>query len=284
MNARILALWQPSAAARIFTLLFASAVSGLVGYLHMQTGFAYEFHVLFILPVLIVSWLIGTRSGYAIAILTTAIWFVADRLLEGEQGAGFPLVFNTAMRLTIFIYCAWMLGQMRLVMDRESRLARQDALTRLPNRREFSERGRQAFAQAQRQGASFTAVFIDLDRFKEINDRLGHETGDRLLATVAGVIRTHVRESDIPGRLGGDEFALLLPNMGASQAETYVEKLRLELMSVMRSNDWPVTFSIGVASHQVAPSDFDALLAEADTLMYQAKNSRRGHDHSPSRN
>ncbi len=284
MNMRKLVLWQPSVAARILTILFASAVSGLVGYLHMQTGFAYEFHVLFILPVLIVSWLISTRSGYAIAILTTTIWFAADKLLEGEQGEGFPLAFNTAMRLTIFIYCAWMLGQMRLVLDRESKLARQDALTQLPNRREFSERGRQALAQAQRQGASFTAVFIDLDRFKEVNDRLGHETGDSLLATVAGVIRSHVRESDIPGRLGGDEFAFLLPNMGASQAETYVEKLRQELMSVMHSNNWPVTFSIGVASHQIAPSDFDALLAEADALMYQAKNTGRRRNHSPIRN
>jgi len=125
-----------------------------------------------------------------------------------------PLIFNTAMRLTIFLYGAWLIGEMRRVLLRESHMAREDALTQMPNRREFHDRGQQAFAQAQRQGAPFTAVFIDLDRFKEVNDSMGHGIGDTLLVTVARVIREQVRASDISGRLGGAEMA---------RSETYKE-------------------------------------------------------------
>ncbi len=92
---------------------------------------------------------------------------------------------------------------------------------------------------------------------------------------MARTIRAHVRASDIPGRLGGDEFALLLPNMNAHGASSYVEKLQKQLLSTMNDKGWPVTFSIGVASFQVAPSDFDTLIGQADSLMYEAKRTGR---------
>lgn len=184
-------------------------------------------------------------------------------------------MFNIGMRLAIFVGWVWLLDQMRRVLQRESRLAREDALTQLPNRREFHERGRAAFAQAQRQGASSTVVFFDLDKFKQVNDELGHEVGDQLLTKVAAVMRLHVRASDIAGRLGGDEFALVLPNMDAAAAMPYVEELRQRLLATMGEHGWPVTFSIGVASYGVTPLDFDAALAQADALMYEVKNGGR---------
>jgi diguanylate cyclase (GGDEF)-like protein len=203
------------------------------------------------------------------------LWYFADRLLRGEQADAFPLLFNTFMRRPIFLGGAWLMAQMRYVMHHESRLAREDTLTQLPNRREFYERGQRAFAQAQRATAPCTVMFIDLDRFKEANDTLGHVTGDRLLAAVAAVMLRHVRASDIPGRLGGDEFALLLPNMDADAAATYAENLRRQLLAAMRKHGWPVIFSIGVACYRHAPRDFEAALAQADSLMYEAKNSGR---------
>lgn len=246
-----------------------------VGYVHALTGLAYEFHLFFVVPVLVVSWFLGSRFGYAVALLAAVEWFLADRLLAGEADSLLPLLFNTVVRLAILIGSAWLVGSIRNVLVRESRLAREDALTRLPNRREFHDRGRQAFAQAQRQKAPFTAVFIDLDRFKEVNDTLGHETGDRLLKVVADVIRDQVRASDVPGRLGGDEFALLLPNMKTDAVQAYVDKLRRNLLEAMHPERWPVTFSIGVASCRTSPDDFDTLLRQADELMYEVKRSGR---------
>src|SRR5512143_3337205 len=108
-------------------------------------------------------------------------------MLESDQAAPIPLLFNTGVRLAIFLSGAWLLAQMRGVLDRESRMAREDALTGLPNRREFYEQGYRALAQAQRQAAPFTGVFIDLDKFKELNDALGHEAGDELLVTIATI-------------------------------------------------------------------------------------------------
>lgn len=275
MNLKALLLLQPGFIIRSGILVLCMLITLLVGYLHTLTGLAYDFHVFFILPVLVVSWFNGSRFGYVVAVLAAIEWYIADRSLLGDQANDLPLIFNTTMRLAIFLYGAWLLGEMRRVLLRESRMAREDALTQLPNRGEFHERGLQALAQAQRQGASFTAAFIDLDWFKEVNDTLGHDTGDALLVVVARIIREQVRISDIPGRLGGDEFALLLPNMDAQAASGYVEKLRNRLLASMREKGWPVTFSIGVASYKVAPQDFDLLIKQADRLMYEVKHNGR---------
>ncbi|MBA3059460.1 MAG: GGDEF domain-containing protein [Gammaproteobacteria bacterium] len=275
MNLKALWLLQPGLLIRSGILVWCVLITLLVGYLHTLTGLAYEFHVFFILPVLIVSWFNGKQFGYGMAVLAAVEWFIADQALATDQANVLPLIFNTLMRLAIFVFGAWLIGDMRRVLMRESRLAREDTLTQLPNRRQFHERGLQAFAQAQRQSASFTAVFFDLDRFKEVNDTLGHDTGDALLAGVARVIREQVRASDIPGRLGGDEFALLLPNMNAQAASVYVEKLRERLLAAMQEKGWPVTFSIGVASYEVAPLDFDMAIKQADALMYEVKRGGR---------
>ena len=268
-------LFQPGELERTGIFVLSLVLAFAIGYLHILTGLAYEFHVLFILPVLIAAWFVGTRAGYALSLLTAPEWLIADLMLGGEQAGLIPLLFNTGMRLLIFLSIAWLLGEMRRVLQRESRLAREDALTQLPNRREFHERGQRAFAQAQRQSAPFTVVFFDLDKFKLVNDQSGHEVGDRLLAKVAQVMRLHVRASDIPGRLGGDEFALLLPNMNAPAAKTYIENLRQKLLAAMREHGWPVTFSIGVASYDVTPRNFAGALAQADALMYEGKNGGR---------
>jgi diguanylate cyclase (GGDEF)-like protein len=259
----------------VAVVAFAVLLAFGLGYLHLLTGLAYEFHVFFVIPVLAVAWFVGRRPAYVIASTEAGVWFAADRMLDGGQAAPFALLFNTSTRLAIFLFVAWVLGQMRAALDRESRLAREDVLTSLPNRREFYERGRRAFAQARRQAGSIAAVLIDLDRFKEVNDAQGHETGDRLLATVGHTIRTYVRESDIAGRLGGDEFALLLPNMEPSAARQYVENLRQRLLAAMGDQTWPVTFSIGVANCHAATRDLDSLLAEADAAMYEAKKKER---------
>ena len=275
MNGQPALLWRPQGAARAAFVAFSVVLACGLGYLHLLTGLAYEFHIFFVMPVLAVAWFVGRGPAYAVASIAAGVWFAVDRMLDGGQAAPVALLFNTGMRLAIFLFVAWMLGQMRDALDRESRLAREDVLTNLPNRREFYERGRRAFAQVLRQGAPMTAVLIDLDRFKEVNDAQGHETGDRLLAAVGRTIRTHVRESDIAGRLGGDEFALLLPNMEPTAAGQYVEELRQCLRAAMDKQDWPVTFSIGLANCDAATRDFDRLLAAADAAMYEAKNNGR---------
>ncbi len=268
-------LWHPNWLYKSLILICGALLVTAIGYIHTLTGLAYEFHAFFIVPVLAVSWFLGPRFGYVLALLAAIEWFLADRILAGVQSSLLPLLFNTVVRMAIFAGGAWLVGSIRSTLLREARLAREDALTKLPNRREFLERGHQAFAEAQRQEAPFAAVYIDLDHFKEVNDTLGHEIGDQLLKSVAAAMRAHLRASDVPGRLGGDEFALLLPNMKADTVKVYVEKLRRALLDAMQTERWLVTFSIGVASYRTTPQDFDALLKQADQLMYEVKRGSR---------
>lgn len=276
MNLRRVILWRPASAAGRFAVAAAGALAvTLLAWLHLVTGLSYEFHVFFIVPILLVAWLSGATAGFAAAALALVLWVAADRFLGGDEASLWPLVVNSTLRAVFFAGGVFLLAEMRRVLDRESRLARLDTLTGLANRREFQSQGQRALAQAARQVAPMTAVFIDLDRFKEVNDTEGHEAGDAVLVTVADSLRAHLRESDIAGRLGGDEFALLLPGMTAAAAGAYADRLRERLLAAMRANGWPVTFSIGVAAHMRAPTDFDGLIQSADALMYEVKHGGR---------
>lgn len=268
-------LWQPAALGRLLLFALTLFLTLLIGLWHYQTGLAYEFHVFFILPILGTAWYVGEAAGYAIAVLAVTVWFLTDQHLAHEEIDRLPLLFNSAIRLTMFAGGVWLACQLRRVLQRESRLARLDALTGLANRREFRDQGQRLLAQARRDQTACTAVFIDLDRFKEVNDTLGHEAGDRLLKIVAEELSAHLRASDLVGRLGGDEFALLLPGMAGHDAGPWCAALRERLLAVVREHDWPVTFSIGVASFARAPDTLDELLLEADRLMYQVKHGGR---------
>ncbi len=158
-----------------------------------------------------------------------------------------------------------------------------DALTQLPNRRLLMDRLNQALAASTRNGQYGAVLFIDLDRFKNINDTKGHGIGDLLLIEVAKRLQYCVREGDTVSRLGGDEFLVVLETLStntdeaAIQAEMVAEKVRATLSEPYMLNERPcyTTPSIGIilfSSHQVNPDD---LLRYADTAMYQAKMSGR---------
>lgn len=276
MRLREWAVWQPEAASHRRMLFAATvAVVSLVGYLHYVTGLAYEFHLLFSVPVILATWWLGLAGGMFISALVAVVWFVADLRLSVVGELTLPFLLNSAMRMVLTSFEVLLIALLRHVLQRESRMARVDTLTHLPNRRGFFERGQQALAQMQRQRLPLTAIIIDLDRFKEVNDTMGHGEGDKLLLAVATALMTHVRASDIPGRLGGDEFAVLLPAMKADAARAYAEKLCGILNAAMRADDWPVTFSVGIACFSAVPNDLDHLLARADELMYEVKRGGR---------
>ncbi len=275
MTRRELILWQPGRTGSISLISACTLLILLVAYLHVFAGLGYEFYVFFTPPLALVAWYLGLQSGLAMTFLVAGFWFWGDRLLDEGPVDLLPTIFNTSGRLAVFSSGVWLVAQLRQVLLRERRLAREDGLTHLPNRREFYEYGRQALAQAQREGTAMTAVFFDLDKFKEVNDVKGHAAGDALLICVADELAKRLRTSDIAARLGGDEFALLLPGMGSDAARDYVDDLQQRLLKAMTAGAWPVTFSIGVASYARAPADFNELLAAADALMYEAKNAGR---------
>jgi diguanylate cyclase (GGDEF)-like protein/PAS domain S-box-containing protein len=160
-----------------------------------------------------------------------------------------------------------------------AKLARTDALTGLANRMTFSDHLRQAFAAAQRGSRSFAVLYLDLDRFKEVNDTLGHHAGDRLLQEVSRRLRDVTREIDLVARLGGDEFAIVQTGIDDSAAAgTLAEKL-IEIVSapyVIDGNDLRIGVSIGISLYEGNVGSPDALLMQADQALYRAKHAGRG--------
>ena len=152
--------------------------------------------------------------------------------------------------------------------------ASHDSLTRLPNRRRFEEMIEGALVSARHGSAVHTIAFIDLDRFKQVNDSFGHETGDRLLRDVAHRMGLNVRGNDILARLGGDEFALLLHECTPENAERVVEKIRQSVESlpvVFNGTTIVLSASIGLAALDRNSESAASVLAEDDRACYEAK-------------
>ncbi|MGA2189671.1 MAG: EAL domain-containing protein [Steroidobacteraceae bacterium] len=157
--------------------------------------------------------------------------------------------------------------------------AQHDTLTDLPNRALLNDRLAQAIAVAQRHQTAMAILYLDLDRFKHINDSLGHSVGDRLLQSVAMRLSESVRTSDTVCRLGGDEFVILLSEVAhAHDAATCADKLlqAIRVPFVMDEHELHVTASIGIVIYPGDGVEVEALLKNADSAMYEAKD--RGRD------
>ncbi|MGZ5570833.1 MAG: putative bifunctional diguanylate cyclase/phosphodiesterase [Usitatibacter sp.] len=159
------------------------------------------------------------------------------------------------------------------------RLAYEDGLTGLPNRAMFNEQLTQAVRLAKRGSQPLAVLLFDMDRFKAINDTLGHPVGDQVLREVGARVRSALRDSDIVARLGGDEFAILLATGSSDQAPRVVaEKIHkaLEKPLVLGGQTMDIAASIGLACFPEHGEDADALLRAADVAMYAAKRDKVG--------
>ena len=183
------------------------------------------------------------------------------------------------------------LGLFRVVQGASKKLRRHaaesehqalhDALTGLPNRTLFHDRIAQALRQSKRERAPGAVLLIDLNRFKEVNDTLGHQKGDLLLKDIGGRLSETLRESDTIARLGGDEFGVLLPGVATGpEAVSAAEKIRAALEPDLFIDGLPVHVdaSIGIALYPQHGEDVDTLLQHADVAMYEAKRTHSGHE------
>ena len=156
--------------------------------------------------------------------------------------------------------------------------ATHDLLTGLPNRALFLDRLAHAIRRAERHGSRLAVMFVDLDKFKAVNDTLGHSFGDELLRIVAAQLKLCVRESDTVARLGGDEFVLLLDDpVGPAMPGAIAERIgtRLGVPVMLAGQEHVVTGSIGISTYPEDGGDAEVLLRQADIAMYRAKESGR---------
>ena len=161
---------------------------------------------------------------------------------------------------------------------RMSHLAQHDALTDLPNRTLLSYRITQAIALASRHGKQFAVLFLDIDRFKLVNDSLGHTIGDQLLQSVATRLSACVRSTDTVSRLGGDEFVVVLSEIEhVRDATTIADKILASVAAphIISQHDIHVSVSLGISIYPEAGKEAEALIKNADTALYHAKNNGR---------
>jgi diguanylate cyclase (GGDEF)-like protein len=189
-----------------------------------------------------------------------------DRLLDA---AGSAFVDDTVTQ------AAPVVANLRNLAIAEQRAAT-DPLTGLANRRSVQDTLRRMLAQAARSEASLAAIALDLDHFKRINDRFGHDTGDDVLAATAQALKGTLRTSDFVGRQGGEEFIVLLPDTGLDGALVAAENLRRSIARLeIPGLDLPVTASFGVAVYPEDAVDPGLLLRHADRALYAAKEAGR---------
>jgi diguanylate cyclase (GGDEF)-like protein len=226
-----------------------------------------EFSPFYLVPVSFFSWFIGKRSGLAIAILSVAIRF-AVRLRNAPLAVAY---WDALVLSALYIAATLMVVQLKRLYEHERDLSRIDPLTKIANRRALFETVSQAKSLAERSQVPLSISYVDVDKFKRINDRFGHDAGDQVLAVTAATIAGALRPSDVVARMGGDEFAVLLTGANRDDAAGIMSRVERELQCAMEKHQWPVTFSIGIASFFPPFGSVTEALAEADRAMYAAK-------------
>jgi len=261
---------QKSAGASVFLGL---SLVALLGVLDRVTDPALTFDAFYLIPVAVTVWFAGRQAGILTAVLSAVAWFAADTASKPESIASFVPYWNAAMKLGFLVAVAWILPALKKEWEQEKASARTDFLTKTANKRSFETAAQVEITRSQRYNRPFSIVYLDVDKFKFVNDRYGHNTGDTLLRATAQTIQGKIRTSDLVARLGGDEFGLLLPETQSEAAQIVVKRIHRFLLDLAQRNEWPVTFSFGVATFLRPPESVEEMVKKADALMVAAKNS-----------
>lgn len=258
----------------ILTIAALLFIAGL-GWVDYVTGPDIGFSLFYLIPIAICGWYVGKTAGFAVAFAAALTWFIADLAFHVEHWGIF--LWNAFTRLVIYATQAWTMATLRLDREalkrrvhHEATLARTDVGTSLPNVRSFTETADLNLEVARRNGWPVCLLYIDLDDFKQINDRFGHDRGDEVLRSVGDAISSSIRGDDVPARIGGDEFVVLLMNSDRIGSELVARRIHERI-----ANSGPahidVTATIGAAFFSHAPEHASELLAIADRTMYTAK-------------
>lgn len=241
---------------------------------------------------------LSATAGFDLILLIAGLWLVkryivrpilstveaARRVRAGDFSHQVPIVSGDELATLASTFNEMSVDLAQLLAERErtgaqlQHMADHDALTGLFNRRRFQEELGRQLAEARRYGTHGALMFIDLDGFKHVNDRLGHEAGDDLLVSVAGILQGQLRETDTLARLGGDEFAILLPQADPEQARMAAERILQafgDQHMVVFGQLIDITASIGIALFPEHGTMVEQLLSHADRAMYQAKENGR---------
>ncbi len=253
--------------------LFAPLGVALIAGALATTHAAGDGAVLYMWPVLWMSFFFGRRGAIGIVACVAIAHGVALHVLPSPEGYADRWV-DVMGSVTVVAAVVQTLAQRNdRLLDQLAGEARTDPLTGLLNRRGFDERAAVEIAHARRDAISLAVASFDLDHFKKINDRFGHDTGDRVLSHLGAVLVANAREIDVVARIGGEEFVVLLPGAAVAGAVEFTERIRHAIAE--STSELPVVqVSAGVAA-STEPVEIADLLQQADAALYSAKRGGR---------
>ncbi len=256
---------------RVFLLVGASVWIALTGALDYLTGVEIRVFPLYFIPICLVGWRLGYGLTLFTAWLSAATWLVSNFEAGLQYSTQTIWVINSLTQALSFSF----IGALVVFSRQNYRLAearsRTDALTGLLNAGAFSAEAGRIAALCGRHGRPVTVVYLDLDDFKQVNDRHGHAQGNMVLATVGRTLLEAGRGTDVVARVGGDEFAMVLAETDEAGAEIMLTRLRGMVAHALSTAPRAVTMSVGAVTSQPPHASIDALLKKADAQLYAAK-------------
>jgi diguanylate cyclase (GGDEF)-like protein len=258
---------------KAFVVALGLVMVAALGLFNLLSGPDVSFLIFYIAPVFLAAWFVGRGAGLWVCLASGLTWVVVAELTPGHYSTRAVPYWNAVAQMAFMVVLTLVFSALKRSHEHEREAARTDHLTGSVNRRHFAELAAGEIGRAQRHGHPFSVAYMDIDNFKDVNDRFGHTAGDELLRSVASVLRSGVRSIDVVARLGGDEFAVLLPETGAAAARTAARRVRRDLLALARARRWPVTYSIGVVTWDAPPASVDEIIKAADDLMYSAKRA-----------
>ena len=227
----------------------------------------------YLLPISFVTWFVKKEAGIITAFASAVIIFSLNNTHQPNGSALLDSYWESTVILMFFLTVCYLVFELRAAKEREKEIARIDHVTGLANKRLFFELARLEVKKSIRYRHPLTVIYIDIDDFTSIYDKLGQSIGNKLLQIVAETLKDSIRETDIMGRIGSDEFVILLPGSGHEPAQIVANRVQRQLREAMETHKWSVTFSIGAVTFINPPNSVDAMIQRADHLMYLVKNN-----------
>lgn len=245
---------------------------------YAMVGSHYSLDVFYCLPVIQAARLgaihamrkTDTQMPVYFAVFTGIVWSVAEAIIFPD----FPIdafLLNVFSRSVTFTVIARVVT--KLWKEREHGI--RDMLTNLDNRAEFFQRFETEQLRSERSGKSYSVMFIDIDKFKDMNDKFGHATGDEVLKKVANLLLKNSRKIDTVARIGGDEFALLLPETEQNSCELVIRRIMTDAEIEFQKQGWPISLSVGCVAETGKNRSIMEILHDADKIMYSIKNAKK---------
>jgi diguanylate cyclase (GGDEF)-like protein len=215
---------------------------------------------------------IFTSKNNLRVLITTGIIlsFTVFYLIKSDAS---PFLSGLFPKVSLIILMVIFLLEFKNALNKEKELSETDYLTGVKNRRGFFKRAELELIRAKKKNQPVSLIYMDIDNFKVVNDKLGHLSGDTLLTLFSANLSGIIRQKDVVARLGGDEFVILLPETSPESAESVVNRIQEIILNKSMFRDLTITCSIGVVTFVHQSVTINQMITVADSLMYRVKKS-----------